>query len=213
MFSGSYAQVLGGADHRAALYATDTAATYTPSGTSPAGWVNVWLVFKDVWAVSMTRTYIMDSDTEATKSSTGQEAWLHALRSDDPRGRWWIGLGGAYVSEPRVTGTAGFPEVPQVARITPAAVGVARYPLANRFELRARAIAGVALESGKSVTTDDRPGVGYDVRLEASAAVALTRRIRIAGGGFGQRVFVDYGEEITGVEARRGFWLGVEAGF
>ena len=218
MFAGSYAQLLGGADHRAALYTNESAFSSAPSGTSPAGWFHVWYVVKDVWAVSvggggMQRVYELGEGGKM-KGSTSQEAWLHVLRSDDARGRWWIGAGAAYVNEPSVTGPGGFPEVPQIARITPGAAGVAHFPLGSRFALRGRAIAGIALDSGKSKTlTKDKSGVGYDIRVEGSAAFALSRRVRLAAGASGQRVFTDFGDKTTAVEARRGMWLGVEAGF
>ena len=217
-FAGSYAQVLGGADHRAALYTTESAFSAAPSGTSPAGWIRVWYVMRDVWAISaagggMQRVYEVVDDGDKMKGAIGQEASLHVLRSDDARGRWWIGGGVSYVGEPKVTGPGGFPEVPQISRITPSAIGVAHFPLGGRFELRGRAVAGVAIETGKSYTTDDRSGVGYDMRVEGSAVFALTSRLRLAAGVAGQRVFTDFGDKTTAVESRRGFWLGVEAGF
>lgn len=217
MFSGSYAVLMGGADHRSALYTTETTFASTPSGTSPAGWMHVWFVMKDVWAISgggggMQRTYQMGENGDI-KAATSQEAWIHVLRSDDARGRWWIGGGASYVSEPRVTGPGGFPEVPQISRITPGGVGIAHYPVGERIMLRGRALAGIAIEGGKSETTDDKSGVGYDVRVEGSAAFAFNERIRIAAGGGIERVFTDFGDKTTAVEARRGFWLGIEAGF
>lgn len=221
-FAGSYASLVGGADHRAALYVNETSYTSAPSGTSPAGWLGVWYVHEDVWAASlvaggMQRAYLTrdDEDPAGAEQGTGlsQEISLHLLRSDDARGRWWIGGGILYVNEPRVTGPGAYPEVPSVSRITPSAMGVAQHPLGDRFLLRGRAIAGIAMDQGKSRIADDRSGLGYDVRVEAGAAFAMSRRLRFVGGGHVQRIFTDYGEQTTAVESRRGFWLGVEAGF
>lgn len=213
----SWASVVGGTDHRAAVYTGTTGYIEVPSGEGAAAQARLWFVMRRAWAISasagaMQRAYLIPGVTdERVKSGMAEEASLFVLRSDDEEGRWWIGGGASYVHEAGFETTGGIAAVPEVTRISPSIAGVAQYPLLQRLTVRARATAGVGLEMATGAEFGD--GVGYDVGGEVSAVFAVTRRVRLVGGAGGRRLYTEYPDKKSSIEARRAAWLGIEAGF
>ena len=148
---------------------------------------------------------------EKVQSGMAEEGTLHVLRSDDEEGRWWIGGGVGYIHEAGFETTGGIAAVPEVTRISPSIAGVAQYPVLQRLTVRARATAGVGIEMATGADYGD--GLGYDVGGEVSAAFAVTRRVRLVGGAGGRRLYTEFPDKKSSVEARRAAWLGIEAGF
>lgn len=213
----SWASVVGGTDHRAAVYTGTTGYTEVPSGEGAAAQARIWLVMRKAWAVSasagaMQRAYLIPGVAEEkVQSGMAEEGTLYVLRSDDEEGRWWIGGGASYVHEAGFESTGGVEAVPEVTRISPSIAGVAQYPLLQRLTVRARATAGVGLEMATGAEFGD--GVGYDVGGEVSAVFAVTRRVRLVGGAGGRRLYTEFPDKKSSIEARRAAWLGIEAGF
>ncbi len=209
----SWAALVGGVDRRSALYAGAGGFTAVPSGVGGSAHVRTWIGFGKVWAVAahagaMQRSYLVSETNDTVKSATAMDAGVHLLRSDDADGMWWIGGGATYVSEPGISDPGG--SVPGITRISPGVSGMAQFRM-SRIALRLRGTAGVGLEMGTGEGFGD--GVGYDVVGEASASFALTNRLKLASGLSARRLYTEFADKKSSVEARHSAWLGIEAGF
>lgn len=209
-----WAALTTGVDRRYAVYAGTAAATAVPSGYGGSVQLRSWFGFARKWAVAahggaMQRSYLVSEENDTVKSAMGIDAGAYLLRSDDADGTWWIGGGAGYVSEPGIKDPGG--SVPSVTRVTPAIVGQMQLRPGTKLVLRLRGTAGVGLEMGTGGDFGD--GVGYDVVGEASAAYTLTKRLKLAAGVSGRRIYTEFAEKQNAVEARQSAWLGIEAGF
>lgn len=211
----SSVSLLGGTDHRGAVYSATDHFVNAASGDGGSLALRVWYALGRSWAIDaggggMQRSYLLAQNVK--KSGMGQEAWANVLHGDDANGVWWVGAGVGYVSEPKfiLPGPSQAELVPATSRISPSVVGEARIALFSRLGLRARAGAGAAIET---TGAGFGSGVGFDLRAEGSAVVSLTRRVRLTAGGGMHRITTQYSKKQTGIEARRSVWAGVEAAF
>lgn len=211
----SWVALVGGSDHRGAVYSATDHYVNAASGDGAAAGLRAWIVLGKSWAIDaggagIQRSYLLASNVK--KSSTATEAWAHVLHSDDQNGTWWIGAGAGYISEPKfvLPGPGAEELVPSVTRIIPSVVGQARFVLLPRLEVRGRGLAGVALET---TGANFGSGFGFDIAGEASAAFAVSHRVRLVAGGGAHRITSQYSKKQTEIEARRSVWAGVEAAF
>lgn len=211
----SSVSLLGGTDHRGAVYSATDHFVNAASGDGGSLALRVWYALGRSWAIDaggggMQRSYLLAQNVK--KSGMGQEAWANVLHGDDANGVWWVGAGVGYISEPKfvLPGPSQAEIVPATSRISPSVVGEARIALFSRLGLRARAGAGAAIET---TSAGFGSGVGFDLRAEGAAVVSVTRRVRLTAGGGMHRITTQYSKKQTGIEARRSVWAGVEAAF